>query len=67
MLKALLYGEVTVVYPIMATSFIWVALMSPFFFGDVMTPTRWIGIIIIMLGVCLVARGAKSIPVEVAQ
>jgi uncharacterized membrane protein len=58
MLKALRRGELTVVYPVMATSFIWVSLLSPIFFKtDFMTIQKWIGIAIIILGVTLVGKG----------
>ena len=61
MLKALLYGEVTLVYPMMATSFIWVCLMSPFFFpADSVSLHKWIGIGIILIGVYFVAKGGKK-------
>ena len=58
MLKSLRRGELTVVYPVMATSFIWVSLAAPFFFKtDSMTVQRWIGVGTILLGVILVSRG----------
>ena len=60
MLKALLHGEVTVIYPIMAINFIIVALLSPIFFNDSMSIMKWIGIIIIILGVYFVAKGATG-------
>ena len=61
MLKALRRGELTVIYPIMATSFIWVCFMSPFFFStDSMNPMKWVGIAIIVLGVSLVGIGGRK-------
>jgi uncharacterized membrane protein len=60
MLKALLKGEITVIYPIMATSFIWVALLSPLFFADSMSISKWIGIGIIIIGVYCVAKGGQK-------
>ena len=61
MLKALRRGELTVVYPVLATSFIWVSLLSPLFFrGDFMTFQKWIGVFIIILGVTLIGRGRKK-------
>lgn len=60
MLKALRRGELTVVYPVMATSFIWVSLFSPLLFNaDRMSPSKWTGIAIIILGVTLVGKGRK--------
>ncbi|MEK6887273.1 MAG: hypothetical protein AABW88_05585 [Nanoarchaeota archaeon] len=61
MLKALRRGELTVVYPVLATSFIWVSLLSPLFFsGDFMTFQKWSGVFIIIFGVTLVGKGRKK-------
>ncbi|MBS3115377.1 hypothetical protein J4482_01975 [Candidatus Woesearchaeota archaeon] len=58
MLKSLRRGELTVVYPILATSFIWVNLLSPIFFkSDILTINKWVGVVIIILGVTLVGKG----------
>lgn len=60
-LKALLYGEVTTVYPMMATSFIWVSILSPIIFKtDSMSITKWVGVFIILLGTYFVAKGGKK-------
>lgn len=60
MLKSLRRGELTVVYPVIATSFIWVSLLSPIFFKtDFMTLQKWIGIFIIISGVYLVSKGRE--------
>ena len=58
MLKALRRGELTVIYPVMATSFIWVSVLSPIFFEtDFMTLQKWAGVFIIIVGVTLIGRG----------
>ena len=58
MLKALRRGELSVVYPALATSFIWVSLLSPIFFdADFMTLEKWVGVLIIIVGVSLVGKG----------
>lgn len=58
MIKALRRGELTVVYPVLATSFIWVSLLSPIAFNtDFMTMQKWIGIAVIILGITLVGKG----------
>lgn len=61
MIKALRRGELSVVYPILATSFIWVCLLSPVFFKtDIMNIKKWLGICIIILGVTLVGKGRSK-------
>jgi len=58
MLKALRRGELSVVYPVLATSFVWVSILSPIFFkNDVMTLQKWIGVGVVILGITLVGRG----------
>jgi undecaprenyl phosphate-alpha-L-ara4N flippase subunit ArnE len=61
MIKSLRRGELTVVYPVMATSFIWVSLLSPLFFQtDFMTTQKWIGVAVIVLGISLIGAGADG-------
>ncbi|HME87537.1 MAG TPA: EamA family transporter [Candidatus Nanoarchaeia archaeon] len=58
MIKALRRGELSVVYPVLATSFVWVSLLSPVFFStDSMSLDKWIGVAIIIIGVSLVGKG----------
>ena len=58
MIKALRRGELTVVYPVLATSFVWVSIASPIFFNtDFMTPQKWIGVLAIIIGITLVGKG----------
>ena len=56
-------GEVSVLYPIIATSYIWVSLLSIRFLGEVMNNFKWIGISSIILGIILIGFGSKeSVP-----
>ncbi len=53
---ALKHGSLSVLYPIIATSYIWVALLAMIFLGETMTFGRWGGIGLILLGVYLIVR-----------
>ena len=54
-------GEISVLYPIIALSFVWVSLASPRFFPqDSMNPTKWFGILFIIGGVTSVGIGSKK-------
>ncbi len=51
---ALRWGQVTVLYPILASSFIWVTLGSSYFFRETITLSRWIGVFFIIGGILMI-------------
>ena len=53
-------GEVSVLYPIVATSYIWVSLLSIYFFKEQLNFFRWVGIFIIISGIILIGLGTKE-------
>lgn len=53
-------GEVSVLYPIFATSYIWVSFLSIYFLGEIMNPYKWIGISAIVAGIVLIGLGSKK-------
>ena len=53
-------GEVSVLYPIIATSYIWVSFLSIKFLGEVMNVFKWIGITSIIAGIILIGYGSKD-------
>ena len=56
-------GEVSVLYPIIATSYIWVSFLSIKFLGEIMNNFKWIGIASIIAGIVLIGYGSKdSVP-----
>ena len=61
LLAALKHGELSVIYPIIATSYIWVSLLSPMFFpADYMNAMKWLGIFFIIIGVISVGWGGRN-------
>ena len=48
---ALKEKEVSVLYPMLATSYIWVNLLSKYFLGETLNFLKWLGIIFIFAGV----------------
>ena len=57
-------GEVSVLYPIIATSYIWVSILSAYFLGEHMNSFRWIGVFIIIAGILSISYGSREkIPV----
>ncbi len=57
---ALRGGEVSVLYPIIATSYIWVAFLSIYFIGESMNPWKWLGIATIFGGIVLIGFGSRQ-------
>ncbi len=60
LILALKGGEVTVVYPIIATSYIWVSILSNRIFGEVMNAYKWAGVFVIIAGITLITIGGKE-------
>ncbi len=52
-------GELSVLYPIIAASFIWVALLSHFYLHESISLIRWVGVAIIVLGISFIGRGSR--------
>jgi len=59
MVYAFKKGEVTVLYPIVALSYIWVSLLSVYFFSEIMNTYKWIGITAIIIGISFIGFGDK--------
>ncbi len=53
-------GEVSVLYPIIATSYIWVSLISGYLFHEIVNVYKWLGIIVIIIGISLISFGSKE-------
>ncbi|MEA3254569.1 MAG: EamA family transporter [Candidatus Altiarchaeota archaeon] len=51
-------GELSVLYPTVATSYIWVCLLSVKYLKEEMNPWKWAGLALIVLGVGLVGLGS---------
>lgn len=58
---AMKYGELTVLYPIIALSFVWVGFMSVFVLGEAMTAKKWLAIILILAGVSILGIGSQKV------
>ncbi|MBW2976622.1 EamA family transporter [Candidatus Woesearchaeota archaeon] len=59
-------GEVSVLYPIIATSYIWVSFLSIYFLGEEMNLFKWLGVCIIVSGIALIGFGSKKADAESA-
>ncbi|PIZ51548.1 hypothetical protein COY27_03170 [Candidatus Woesearchaeota archaeon CG_4_10_14_0_2_um_filter_33_13] len=58
LLLAFKNGELSVLYPIIATSYVWVSILSPWIFpSDSMNLLKWSGVILILFSVSLLGYG----------
>lgn len=60
MLVAFKYGELSLLYPIIATSYVWVSILSPLFFADQMNIWKWAGVLLILLSVSLLGISSRK-------
>ena len=56
-------GELSVLFPLVSTGYIWTALLSIRFLGERMNRLKWAGIGAIIIGVALIGAGSAQIPV----
>jgi len=59
LILALKKGEVSVLYPIFATAFIWVLVLSRYIFAEPFTSQKWIGVIVILFGITFISIGSS--------
>jgi multidrug transporter EmrE-like cation transporter len=57
---ALRKGQLSVLYPIIALTYVWVAILSPMFFEDSMNAFKVTGIAFIVGGVSLIGFGSRQ-------
>lgn len=60
MVVALRHGELSVLYPLISLSYVWVAILSVVVFGEIMNPYKIAGICVIMAGVGVLGVGAHK-------
>ena len=60
MIKAFKGGEVTILYPIVSTSYIWVGFLSVLYLGESLNFLKWTGIITIVFGIIFINLGSNS-------
>ena len=52
-------GEVSILFPVFATSYIWVSLISKYFLNEPLNIYKWLGIVIIILGIGVIGKGSQ--------
>ena len=57
-IPALKGGDLSILYPFVSVTYIWVSLLSVKFLGEKMNKYKWIGITFIILGVTFIGIGS---------
>ena len=57
---ALRYGELSVLYPIIALTYVWVSILSVGLLGETLNVFKVLGLVFIVLGVAVLGRKDKS-------
>lgn len=60
LILALRDGQLSVLYPIIALTYVWVTILSPLFFGDLINGFKVAGVALIVLGVSSIGLGSRS-------
>ncbi|MFH1409290.1 MAG: multidrug transporter [Nanoarchaeota archaeon] len=60
LLMALKGGDVSVLYPFIATSYIWVTILSSIIFSEVINVWKWFGVLSIIIGVSCIGIGSRT-------
>jgi drug/metabolite transporter (DMT)-like permease len=60
MVVALRHGELSLLYPLISLSYVWVAILSVLIFRETMNPYKIAGICVIMAGVAVMGSGARK-------
>lgn len=60
MVLALRHGELSVLYPMISLSYVWVAIIAVVVLHEDMNAARIAGIIVIMAGVGILGRGSRA-------
>lgn len=60
LLFALKKDDLSTLYPIIATGYVWVLIFSNIFFDEPLNYLKWLGVIAIVIGISFVGFGSKT-------
>ncbi len=58
-LKGIAHGEISLLFPLVSTSYIWTAVWSKMFFGESFTRPKFIGLGLILAGCVILGFGKR--------
>ena len=67
LILALRKGDLSVLYPIVATSYVWVSILAPFFFpAEIMNGWKWSGVMLILFSISILGWSSSKTVEEAA-
>jgi multidrug transporter EmrE-like cation transporter len=60
LIMALKYGELSVLYPVIALTYVWVTILSVVLYHESLSPVKLLGLSTVVLGVAVIGRGMKK-------
>jgi len=60
LIKSLKYGELSILYPLIALSYVWVTILSYFYLSEALTFYKIIGVFVIIMGVTFIGIGSSK-------
>ena len=57
---ALRHGELSILYPVIALTYVWVSILSVVMFHESMNTMKALGIVVIVIGVAVLGRGGAK-------
>ena len=56
---ALKYGELSILYPVIALTYVWVTLLSVLIYNESVNPMKMLGLATVVAGVALLGRATR--------
>lgn len=56
---ALKYGELSLIYPVIALTYVWVTALSVFVYGESINPWKLAGLTTVVIGVAILGRASR--------
>lgn len=57
LIVALKYGQLSILYPVIALTYVWVTILSVVLYSEVLNPFKILGLTTVVLGVAILGRG----------
>ena len=59
LIVALKYGQLSILYPVIALTYVWVTILSVILFNEALNPFKLLGLTTVVLGVAVLGRGLQ--------